>query len=64
MNQKRQYKIYTKAFKEEAVALVIDQDFTVPCDQQVILHYISMFYNSYRCTHIWTTRVQISLSGT
>jgi len=30
MNQKRQYKTYTKAFKEEAVALVIDQDYTVP----------------------------------
>lgn len=25
MNQKRQYKTYTKALKEEAVALVIDQ---------------------------------------
>lgn len=30
MNQKRQYKTYTKAFKEEAVALVIDQGYTVP----------------------------------
>jgi len=30
MNQKRQYKTYTKAFKEEVVALVIDQDYTVP----------------------------------
>jgi transposase len=30
MNQKRQYKIYTKAFKEEVVALVIDQGYTVP----------------------------------
>ncbi len=28
MNQKRQYKTYTKAFKEEA--LVIDQGYTVP----------------------------------
>lgn len=30
MNQKRQYKTYTKAFKKEAVALVIDQGYTVP----------------------------------
>jgi transposase len=30
MNQKRQYKTYNKAFKEEAVALVIDQGYTVP----------------------------------
>jgi len=30
MNQKRQYKTYTKAFKEEALALVIDQGYTVP----------------------------------
>lgn len=30
MNQKRQYKTYTKAFKEEAVALVIDQGYTIP----------------------------------
>ena len=30
MNQKRQYKTYTKAFKEEAVALVIDQGYAVP----------------------------------
>jgi len=30
MNQKRQYKTYTKVFKEEAVALVIDQGYTVP----------------------------------
>jgi transposase len=30
MNQKRQYKTYTKAFKEEAIALVIDQGYTVP----------------------------------
>lgn len=30
MNQKRQLKTYTKAFKEEAVALVIDQSYTVP----------------------------------
>ena len=32
MNQKRQYKTYTKAFREEAVAvaLVIDQGYTVP----------------------------------
>lgn len=30
MNQKRQYKTYTKTFKEEAVALVIDQGYTVP----------------------------------
>tara|TARA_B110000902_G_C14281431_1_gene577003 strand:+ start:2457 stop:2747 length:291 start_codon:yes stop_codon:yes gene_type:complete len=30
MNQKRQYKTYTKAFKEEAVALVNDQGYTVP----------------------------------
>ena len=30
MNQKRQYKTYTKAFKEEAVALVIDQGYRVP----------------------------------
>jgi transposase len=30
MNQKRQYKAYTEAFKEEAVALVIDQGYTVP----------------------------------
>jgi len=30
MNQKRQYKTYTKAFKEEAVALVIEQGYTVP----------------------------------
>ena len=30
MNQKRQYKTYTKAFKEEAVALIIDQGYTVP----------------------------------
>lgn len=29
MNQKRQYKTYTKAFKEEAVALVNDQGYTV-----------------------------------
>ena len=29
MNQKRQYKTYTKAFKEEAVALVIDQCYSV-----------------------------------
>ena len=28
MNQKRQYKTYTKAFKEEAVAL--EQGYTVP----------------------------------
>jgi hypothetical protein len=43
MNQKRQYKIYTKAFKEEAVVLVIDQGFTAPWAQQDIFHYISMF---------------------
>ena len=30
MNQKRQYKTYTKAFKEEAVALITDQGYTVP----------------------------------
>lgn len=30
MDQKRQYKTYTKAFKKEAVALVIDQGYTVP----------------------------------
>ena len=30
MNQKRQYKTYTKAFTEKAVALVIDQRYTVP----------------------------------
>ena len=30
MNQKRQYKTYAKAFKEEAVALVTDQGYTVP----------------------------------
>ena len=30
MNQKRQYKTYTKAFKEEAVALVTEQGYTVP----------------------------------
>jgi transposase len=30
MNQKRQYKTYTKTFKEEAVALVIDQGYTLP----------------------------------
>jgi len=30
INQKRQYKTYTKAFKEEAVALVMDQGYTVP----------------------------------
>ena len=30
MNQKRQYKTYTKVFKEEVVALVIDQGYTVP----------------------------------
>ena len=30
MNQKRQCKTYTKAFKEEAVALVIEQGYTVP----------------------------------
>jgi transposase len=29
MNQKRQYKTYTKAFKKEAVALVIVQGYTV-----------------------------------
>ena len=30
MNQKRQYKTYTKAFKEEAISLVTDQGYTVP----------------------------------
>ena len=30
MNQKWQYKTYTKTFKEEVVALVIDQGYTVP----------------------------------
>ncbi len=30
MNQKRQHKTYTKAFKEEAVALVTDQGYSVP----------------------------------
>lgn len=30
MNQKRQYKTYTKPFKEEAVALVNEQGYTVP----------------------------------
>ena len=30
MNQKRQYKTYSKAFKEEAVALVNDQGHTLP----------------------------------
>ena len=30
MDQKRQYKTYTKAFKEEAVAFVNDQGYTVP----------------------------------
>ena len=29
MNQKRQCKTYTKAFKEEAIALVIEQGYTV-----------------------------------
>jgi hypothetical protein len=42
------YKTYTKVFKEEAVVLVIAQNCTVPCAQQDIFHYISMFYNSYR----------------
>ena len=30
MTQKRSYKQYPKAFKEEAVALVIEQGYTVP----------------------------------
>lgn len=30
MSQKRQYKQYTKEFKEEAVALVIEQGYSVP----------------------------------
>ncbi len=30
MNQKRQHKTYIKAFKEEAVALVIEQGYSVP----------------------------------
>ena len=30
MNQKRQYRTYTAAFKEEAVALTIDQGYSVP----------------------------------
>ncbi len=30
MSQKRQYKQYTKEFKEEAVALVTEQGYTVP----------------------------------
>ena len=30
MNQKRQYKQYPKAFKEEAVALVNEQGYSVP----------------------------------
>lgn len=29
MNQKRKYKIYSKEFKEEAVALVTDQGYSV-----------------------------------
>ncbi len=30
MNKKRQYKIYPVAFKEEAVALVLEQGYSVP----------------------------------
>ena len=30
MSKKRQYKQYTKEFKEEAVALVTEQDYSVP----------------------------------
>lgn len=30
MSQKRAYKSYTKEFKEEAVALIIDQGYSVP----------------------------------
>ena len=30
MNKKRQYKIYPIAFKEEAVALVLEQGYSVP----------------------------------
>jgi transposase len=30
MNQIRQYKTYPNTFKEEAIALVIDQGYTVP----------------------------------
>ena len=30
MNAKRAYKQYSKEFKEEAVALILEQDYTVP----------------------------------
>ena len=30
MSKKRQYKQYTKEFKEEAVALVVEQGYSVP----------------------------------
>jgi len=30
MNAKRTYKQYSKEFKEEAVALILEQDYTVP----------------------------------
>lgn len=46
MSQKRQYKTYTKAFKKEAVALVIEQDYTVPDTA----HISELKLILYRCT--------------
>lgn len=44
MNQKRQYKTYTKAFKEEAVALVNDQGYTVPEAAQSLGIRVNLLY--------------------
>jgi len=44
MNQKRQYKTYTKAFKEEAVALVIDKGYSVPDAAQSLGNRANLLY--------------------
>jgi transposase len=45
MNKKRQYKTYPKVFKEEAVALVLEQGYSVPEAAQSLNIKDNLLYN-------------------
>jgi transposase len=45
MNKKRQYKTYPKVFKEEAVALVLEQGYSVPEAAQSLNIKDTLLYN-------------------
>jgi len=53
MNQKRQYKTYTKAFKEGVVALITDQGYTVPDAAESLVIRANLLYG-------WNSSMRIS----